>query len=264
MRQTSDQCYQGTCGTWVTIPTVIESEAERLAWVAADPNIENSQCFECSNQYPMYLSLQGGIQNCPAGATTVADGCLGHGAGVVWAGVYSYMQWRHPDLHFTAWRRTAGDNVGDMRGRALFVSKSGECAGVGQWGDDGRGGHGQSQSGGEAQLCRAGTTANQLSVRSEAQFEVDGFSQMEVFVPANEVSIMNVATHSTRSYEAAPITIGQPFYTDRMYALTALPDFLTGLMGIKTACDDKHSDPTDLEFLCFDINDRAAVYVLVK
>ena len=81
-------------------------------------------------------------------------------------------------------------------------------------------------------------------------------------MPANEVSIMNVATHSTRSYEAAPITIGQPFYTDRMYALTELPDFLTGLMGIKTACDDKHSDPTDLEFLCFDINDRAAVYVL--
>ena len=53
---------------------VIESEAERLAWVAADPNIENSQCFECSNQYPMYLSLQGGIQNCPAGATTVLIG----------------------------------------------------------------------------------------------------------------------------------------------------------------------------------------------
>ena len=35
-----------------------------------------------------------------------------------------------------------------------------------------------------------------------------------------------------------------------------------GLWGIKTAEDDKHSDPTDLEFLCFDISHRAIVYVL--
>jgi hypothetical protein len=47
-----------------------------------------------------------------------------------------------------------------------------------------------------------------------------------------------------------------------MYALTQLPDFLKGLQGIKTACDDKHSDPNDLEFLCFDLNQRAAVYIL--
>jgi hypothetical protein len=39
-------------------------------------------------------------------------------------------------------------------------------------------------------------------------------------------------------------------------------DFLRGLMGVKTVCDDKHSDPTDLEYLCFDVNQRAAVYVL--
>jgi hypothetical protein len=42
-------------------------------------------------------------------------------------------------------------------------------------------------------------------------------------VPANSVQISNVVTHSSRSYVAAPITIGQPFYTDRMYTLSQLP-----------------------------------------
>ena len=42
-------------------------------------------------------------------------------------------------------------------------------------------------------------------------------------MPANSVQISNVVTHSSRSYVAAPITIGQPFYTDRMYTLSQLP-----------------------------------------
>ena len=260
--QSSDQCFQGVCGSWVTIPTVINSEAERLEWVNSDPAVSNQECVECSGQYPMYLALRGGQQTCPADALTVEQGCLGHGLGSVWAGVYSWiMHLKGPDFHFTSWRQPVGADMGDMRGRALFVSKSGACAGVGQWGDQGRGGHGAWDSSGNGG-CQAGSTQNQLAVRSEAEFAVNGYSAVEVFVPNNDVKITNVVSHSTRAYTAAPITIGQPFYTDRMYALTLLPDFLRGLQGIKTACDDKHSDPTDLEFLCFDINQRAAVYIL--
>ena len=41
--------------------------------------------------------------------------------------------------------------MGDMRGRALFVSKSGACAGTEQWNDLGNGGHGTYGAG-----CAAG------------------------------------------------------------------------------------------------------------
>ena len=35
-----------------------------------------------------------------------------------------------------------------------------------------------------------------------------------------------------------------------------------GLWGVKTANDDKDSDPTDLQFICFDISHKAVVYIL--
>ena len=44
--------------------------------------------------------------------------------------------------------------------------------------------------------------------------------------------------------------------TDRQYLITDLPDYMHGLWGIKTANDDKHSDATHLEFLCFDISHK--------
>ena len=47
-----------------------------------------------------------------------------------------------------------------------------------------------------------------------------------------------------------------------MYQILNLPDYMKGLWGIKTPNDDKHSDATDLEFLCFDISHKAMVYVL--
>lgn len=81
-------------------------------------------------------------------------------------------------------------------------------------------------------------------------------------MPAHEVQITNVVTHSTATYVAAPVALYQPYYVDRMYSLTQLPDFLRGLQGIRTANDDKRSDSTDLEWVCFDIAKRAAVYVL--
>ena len=93
-------------------------------------------------------------------------------------------------------------------------------------------------------------------------FFLDGWAWIYVFVPAHEVTITNVVTHSSANYVAAPVALYQPYYVDRMYAITSIPDFLRGLHGIRTANNDKHSDPTDLEWLCFDIEKRAAVYVL--
>ena len=52
------------------------------------------------------------------------------------------------------------------------------------------------------------------------------------------------------------------YYTDRQYVILNLPDYMKGLWGVKTPNDDKHSDPTDLEYLCFDISHKAVVYVL--
>jgi len=47
------------------------------------------------------------------------------------------------------------------------------------------------------------------------------------------VTITNVVAKSEHAYLAAPITLYQPYYTDRVYALTELPSFLRGLWGIK-------------------------------
>jgi len=52
----TDMCYQGSCGTWTDVDTVINSEAERLQWVASDPFVNSQTCSECSGQYPMYLA----------------------------------------------------------------------------------------------------------------------------------------------------------------------------------------------------------------
>ena len=52
------------------------------------------------------------------------------------------------------------------------------------------------------------------------------------------------------------------YYVDRDYVLVGLPPFLQYLVGIKTAMDDAHSDPSDAQFLCFSVTERARVFVL--
>jgi hypothetical protein len=55
---------------------------------------------------------------------------LGHGLGTVWAAVNSWVSFvKGPDFAFTSWRRSTAADMGPMTGRALFVSKSGSCAG---------------------------------------------------------------------------------------------------------------------------------------
>ena len=107
------------------------------------------------------------------------------------------------------------------------------------------------------------------TLRSEIERNVQGFSTVEVIVEANSIRVSNVRSHSTETatdgttgYRAAPIRLGETYYTDREYILTELPDFLHGLQGVQTPNDDKHSPADDLQWLCFDISRRAAVYIL--
>jgi hypothetical protein len=63
-------------------------------------------------------------------------------------------------------------------------------------------------------------------------------------------------------YVVAEIGPGDMYYVDRSYTAADLPPFLQYLNGIRTANNDAHSDPNDLEFLCFDVEERVRVYVM--
>ena len=46
------------------------------------------------------------------------------------------------------------------------------------------------------------------------------------------------------------------------YIFTEIPEFLAGTEIIHTSNSDKRSDPTDLEWLCFDVTGEATVYIM--
>ena len=80
-------------------------------------------------------------------------------------------------------------------------------------------------------------------------------------------AVSNVRTHSTRcddgaGYAAEALALATPYYCDRDYVMTSLPDFLAGETVIKTSNSDKRSDPNDPEWVCFDIDTDQTVYVL--
>jgi hypothetical protein len=289
-----DQCYRGVCGGWRSFPSIIATEIERENWIKSDETLNdcradanyigcppvdgcnsgccrelttsdsvadstatvasvvcavdcaNCPCLECLGAdlnyktevqftttpeslpiWPMYLALENDNGN--------GGGHL-HGEAATEDAVYSFMKWKHPNIRWTKWRAgLCADEPGgcDMRGRALFKL-------------DG-------------------------TIRSEIEREVKGYKTVDVFQEASRIKVTNVRTHSSlrrdgdpawRPYSAAQVRIGQPYYSDRDYILKDLPDFLLGLEGVQTAEDDKHSDAADTEFLCFDISERAAVYVL--
>ena len=288
---TEDQCYRGVCGGWKSFPTVIESEEAREQWISADPMLKNCDPNALDpDTGSLYIGCpQAGCQNCDsavahseqdgtstelitsvacASANCACAECLDEGSnygrrgfdgftsvdrnpifpmylglenddglgGGHWHGeaasedvVFSYMAWRYPNIRWARWR--PGRSQGDMRGRALFKL-------------DG-------------------------TLRSEIERNVQGFSTVEVFVEASSITVSNVRSHSTETatdgttgYRADPIRLGETYYTDRTYILTELPDFLHGLQGVHTPNDDKHSPADDLQWLCFDISRRAAVYIL--
>ena len=70
---------------------------------------------------------------------------------------------------------------------------------------------------------------NHIEIRSESQILVTGFSKIQVFIPQPTVTVSGVRTHSTRQYTAEPISVAQPYYTDRQYVITDLPDYMKGL-----------------------------------
>ena len=110
-----------TTGTeqWVELQTDVTSEADRLAWIAADPDVTNTGCLECDNlgsvgaglhddstywtQYPMFLGLDDR-----------------RGRSRVDSMVASYVAYRFPNVVYTKWKR--GNKIGAMSGRALFKS----------------------------------------------------------------------------------------------------------------------------------------------
>lgn len=109
----TDECYQGACGSWITVDTTIQSEEQRLQF-AADAGIADTGCTECTaDSFPYYLALS--VSDHGAGATAQT----GHGAGAAEAAVYAWMHFQQPDTFFTAWR--AGTDAGDMRGRSTIA-----------------------------------------------------------------------------------------------------------------------------------------------
>lgn len=106
---------------------------------------------------------------------------------------------------------------------------------------------------------------NGKSIRSENQKVLQGFSSVKIFVEETDIKIFDVRSHSKiGEYEAAPVHTGVHYYIDRDFVIQGLPDFLHGVMGVKTANDDKHSPATDLEFLCFVKKTRQFPVVLLS
>merc|ERR1719502_1003711 len=80
-------------------------------------------------------------------------------------------------------------------------------------------------------------------------------------------SVSNVVTHSTRcddgaGYAPSYFRTGNPYYCDRDYVMTDIPDFLQGAVVIMTDIPDKRSDPNDTEWICCDLDIQSTVYVL--
>ena len=79
------------------------------------------------------------------------------------------------------------------------------------------------------------------------------------------VTISNVA-YGSGSKGCVPTTAifatGRTLYADREYAITNAPEELDGMTMLKTCEKDKHSVAQVKDFLCFDIDRDATVYVL--
>lgn len=60
-------------------------------------------------------------------------------------------------------------------------------------------------------------------------------------------------------YAVAPVQVGDTYYIDRTYTITAMPDELKGSLAINTANNSKHSSETTL--LTFTVTQDATLYV---
>lgn len=89
--------------------------------------------------------------------------------------------------------------------------------------------------------------------------DVPDIQKTELEKPAEDELVKQILVDSENAYELDRLTVGEPFYTDRPYTITWLPDFLEGARFIKTANDDKMN--TDPAFLTAFIKQRAMAYV---
>ena len=181
-----------------------------------------------------------------------AGGGHWHGQAASEDAVASYMAWRYPNVRWTRWR--PGQCTNDPPHTIpLLVDGASTTSGLPEYQDVLVSGCDQR---GRALMKLDG------GLRSENERNVKGYRTVEVFQETSPVHVSNVATHSDNDYIAGPIRLDETYYTDRQYIITDLPDFLTGLEGVQTPNNDKHSPADDTEWLCFTISQRAAVYVL--
>ena len=78
-------------------------------------------------------------------------------------------------------------------------------------------------------------------------------------VNIDNILTLTVSNLSPSTYQLANLSSGDQFYTDRTYVITAIPQALDGLLGIRTANNDKTS--TAATFISFTTNKISTVYV---
>lgn len=106
----------------------------------------------------------------------------------------------------------------------------------------------------------AGLTAGATYYFTVSAYNVEGqesgFSNEVSWTAPSPVEISNL---QPGDYQLAPLHVGDYYYTDRNFTLTALPPGFQGMKVIKSANTDKYS--TQAEGLSFTVNRDANIYV---
>ena len=130
-----------------------------------------------------------------------------------------------------------------------------------------------SQSGGMAQYTINVTTADTYIIWARVYPNVDGsgafylqmdndpFLPWDIPFPAGGGSAGEeaVSITSPTNYKVTTLQVGDEYYIDRTYTITALPAALNGLVAIKTANSDR--DITSTTFLTLNLDEDATLYV---
>jgi hypothetical protein len=130
-----------------------------------------------------------------------------------------------------------------------------------------------SQSGGTAQYAVSVTTADVYVIWARVYPSADGsgafYLQMDndpyltwdIPFPAGggTAEEETVSITSPTNYEVTTLHVGDEYYIDRTYTITALPSTLNGLVAIKTANSDR--DITSTTLLTLNLDEDATLYV---
>jgi hypothetical protein len=106
----------------------------------------------------------------------------------------------------------------------------------------------------------AGLTAGTTYYFAVTAYNVKGqessFSNEASWTAPSPVEISNL---HPGDYQLAPIRVGDYYYSDRDFVITAMPPGFQGMLAIKSANTDKYS--TQAEHLSFTVNRNANIYV---